>query len=62
MVREVICTQVRDAVYFSLLVDETKDISKKEQMSIVLRYLQNMVKYMSVLLGLFILAALMQHP
>ena len=41
MVREVICAQVRDAVYFSLLVDETKDISKKEQMSIVLRYLQN---------------------
>ena len=39
MVREVVCTQVRDAVYFSLLVDETKDISKKEQMSIVLRYL-----------------------
>lgn len=41
MVREVICTQVRDAVYFSLLVDEAKDISKKEQISIVLRYLQN---------------------
>ena len=45
MVREVICTQVRDAVYFSLLVDETKDISKKEQMSIVLRYLQNSKVY-----------------
>ena len=44
MVREVICTQVRDAVYFSLLV-ETKDISKKEQMSIVLRYLQNSKVY-----------------
>ena len=41
MVREIICTQVRDAVYFSLLIDETKDISKKEQMSVVLCYLQN---------------------
>ena len=41
IVREVICTQVRDAVYFSLLIDETKDVSKKEQMSIVLRYMQN---------------------
>ena len=39
MVREVICTQVRDAVYLSLLIDETKDISKKEQMSIYERFI-----------------------
>ena len=39
--REVICTQVRDVAYFSLLTDETKDVSKKEQMSIVSHYIQN---------------------
>ena len=40
MVREIICTDIRDVVHFSLLVDESKDISKKEQMSIVLCYVQ----------------------
>ena len=35
---EKICTEVREAQYFSLLVDETKDVSKVEQMSIVVRY------------------------
>ena len=38
MVRSVICDGVRDAGFFSLLADETKDCSKREQMSIVLRY------------------------
>ena len=40
MIREVICTDIRDVVYYSLLVDESKDVSKKEQMSIMLRYVQ----------------------
>lgn len=38
-IREVICTDIRDVVYYSLLVDESKDVSK-EQMSIMLRYVQ----------------------
>lgn len=41
MVREIICTDVRDVVYYSLLVDESKDVSKKEQMSIMLRYVKD---------------------
>jgi len=38
MVREQILDVVKLAKYFSLLVDESKDISKKEQISIVLRF------------------------
>lgn len=40
MIREVICTDIRDIVYYSLLVDKSKDVSNKEQMSIMLRYVQ----------------------
>ena len=39
MVREKISEEVRQAQHFALMVDETKDVSKKEQISIVLRYL-----------------------
>ena len=38
MVRKEICDGVTNAEVFSLLVDESKDISKKEQISFVLRY------------------------
>uniref|UniRef100_A0A1X7TB94 DUF4371 domain-containing protein n=1 Tax=Amphimedon queenslandica TaxID=400682 RepID=A0A1X7TB94_AMPQE len=37
-VRSMVCRAVKEAVFFSLLVDETKDASKVEQISIVLRY------------------------
>ena len=39
IVRERICEAIQDATYFSLLVDETKDVSKVEQLAIVLRYI-----------------------
>ena len=38
MVRESICDKIRKAEVFSVLADETKDFSKKKQLSIVLRY------------------------
>ena len=38
IMREKVCIDVQNAVYFSLLVDETKDVSKVEQMAIVVRY------------------------
>ena len=38
IVREKICKEVQNAVFFSVLVDETKDIGKQEQLAIVLRY------------------------
>ena len=38
-VRQYISTAVQKAGYFSLLVDETKDLSKNEQLSICIRYL-----------------------
>ena len=33
-----IVEQVRDARFFSLLIDETSDISRQEQVSFILRY------------------------
>ena len=39
MIRGSICDEVRQAGYFSLMADETKDMSKQEQLAIVLRYL-----------------------
>ena len=38
MVRESICTSVQKAGAYTILADETKDCSKKEQLAIVLRY------------------------
>lgn len=36
-----ICDSVKKAKYFSLLVDETKDISKTEQVSIFVQFVEN---------------------
>lgn len=41
MVREKICNAVREADFFSILVDKTKDCSKKEQLSINVRYVDD---------------------
>jgi len=37
-VRQSILDEVRDTEYFSIIVDETKDISKTEMISLILRY------------------------
>lgn len=38
IIRSKISSTVQDTTYYSILADETKDLSKKEQLSIVLRY------------------------
>ena len=38
MIRRTICDEVRQSGYFSLMADETKDMSKQEQLAIVVRY------------------------
>ena len=38
IIRKKIVSAVQDAAYFSILADETKDLSKQEQMAIVIRY------------------------
>lgn len=40
-VRTFVCDGVREAGVYTLLVDETKDLSKKEQISISLRFVDN---------------------
>ena len=39
IILEEIKEEIEDYKYFSVLVDETKDLSKQEQMSFVIRYL-----------------------
>ncbi len=41
MVRESIISEVKENKYFSIIVDETRDLKKKEQLSLVLRYYYN---------------------
>jgi hypothetical protein len=41
MVLQEIAAEVASAQYFSILADESKDLSKKEQVSVVIRYLYN---------------------
>ncbi len=41
MIRNKICDEIKEVKMLSLLVDETKDLSKQEQMSIVLRYVNS---------------------
>lgn len=41
MIKVEISDEIKNADHFSLLVDETKDVSKTEQISIVARYLHN---------------------
>ena len=38
MIRNIVCSNVKEAGVFSLLADESKDRSKNEQLAIVLRY------------------------
>jgi len=38
VVREQIINEVKKSQYFSVMVDESKDVSKREQISIVLRF------------------------
>lgn len=40
MVRSEISAEIREAEHFALMVDESKDICKSEQISIVVRYLK----------------------
>ncbi len=41
MARKVVCIGAKEAGVFTILVDETKDLSKKEQLSINLRYVDD---------------------
>ncbi|CAK6976724.1 zinc finger MYM-type protein 1-like [Scomber scombrus] len=41
MVRKQISEEIKEAGHFAIMVDESKDISKKEQISVVVRYLHN---------------------
>ena len=47
--RNKICVEVRNSGHFTLMVDETRDISKKEQVSIVVRYVKASAVYESFL-------------
>ena len=38
MARDIVCDEVRQSGLFSLMADETKDASKQEQLTVVLRY------------------------
>ena len=40
-VRAMIMNEVHSAQYYTLIADETKDVSKSEQLSVVLRYVYN---------------------
>ena len=40
-IRSIIISEVGEARYFSVLVDETKDLSKKEQLAILIRYVHD---------------------
>lgn len=44
-VQEMIKHEVRSAQYFTLIADETKDVSKTEQLSVVLRYVYQCKTY-----------------
>ena len=47
--RNKICEEVRNGGHFTLMVDETRDISKKEQVSIAVRYVKASAMYESFL-------------
>ncbi|KAJ8358520.1 hypothetical protein SKAU_G00150450 [Synaphobranchus kaupii] len=40
-VKKIILEEVKDARFFAILVDETKDLSKKEQLAIIIRYVHD---------------------
>ena len=40
-IRQKICSSVQKAGYYSIMVDETKDQSKQEQLSVVVRYIDH---------------------
>ena len=36
--QSIICQQVRDAGYYSIIVDECRDVAKQEQLTFVVRF------------------------
>jgi len=48
-----IASDIRDAVWFSLIVDETTDISVKEQVSICLRHVSNLFEVHEDFIGFY---------
>jgi len=45
MIQAIISDELQKSQYFSIIVDETKDISKIEQISVIIRYFLNGVIY-----------------
>lgn len=39
IVRKKISAEIQEAGYYSIMADESKDVNKKEQLSVVLRYI-----------------------
>ena len=52
MVRELIVNQVKEAGIFSIGIDETSDVSRHEQVSFVLRYVDSNGEIQERLLGM----------
>ena len=58
MVRQKVCSGVRESGVYTVLADETKDLSKKEQLSIIQDLLMNKQSYVSTSLLLYMLSVL----
>ena len=58
MVRQQVWNGAKEAGVFTVLADETKDVSKKEQISITLRYLMTKLLYINIFSLLYMLSVL----
>ena len=56
-----IIEQARDAKFFSLLVDETSDISRQEQVSFVLRYVNKECDIQERFIGMVTVSQTARH-
>ena len=61
LLRKRICRTLQKAKFFSLMVNETKDLSKQEQVSFVVRYVDGNRKPVAIKERFLTLLALMQN-
>ena len=50
-VRATICEEIRKCLYFALMIDETQDISRREQGSVCIRYVDENLNVKERFLG-----------
>lgn len=62
-IRSILCTEVRSSIFFSIIADSTQDITKLNQLSLIIRYIviDNEKKSFEIKESFFVFYELKEH-